>query len=549
MRNRFKISLILIIVLSLIAPLRIVQAQEVDISQIEIYDLKDGTARIKWSTLSNPTRGIVYYGLNREHLDKWVGYSLYEIRHESVMTGLEKNQTYYFKILAFNRLQEQTESFIQAFSTKDMIDTIDPKIEKAEVLQTTNDAIALYWKTNEPTKATIYYGIDNVDSLATEINYKKTGYNKYHQEHVLFIYKLGRNQAYRVKIEALDEAGNKSFHVLRCRTQISTVDYSILQIKDLTPLDPDGTKITNTKATLDWRTNLISKSKISYGTQPGKNGQTLDVVKDSQELEHAITLIDLEPDTKYYYKINIYDALYGRKLTTDEMSFTTKPTPVNPVTAQPTSQLVDTDGDGLIDSYEIEIGTDPNNADTDRDGYPDGHEIKYGYSPKGPDKLQAQNYFKPTYAQATIDNKKDELEYLLNQNIGEYNLTDNNYQVLLRAYMYGGYPIEAIVKALRFGGKTVHPAISWQTWQHSLDYQTVMNRSSEAELRDILQRKFGSVNLNNANFQTLTDAYQNRGYPIKAIEQAVRFGGKTVHPSLSYQQWKNSADFKNYIDR
>ena len=36
---------------------------------------------------------------------------------------------------------------------------------------------------------------------------------------------------------------------------------------------------------------------------------------------------------------------------------------------------VDTDGDGLADSYELEIGTDPELADTDGDGHDDRTEL------------------------------------------------------------------------------------------------------------------------------------------------------------------------------
>lgn len=42
----------------------------------------------------------------------------------------------------------------------------------------------------------------------------------------------------------------------------------------------------------------------------------------------------------------------------------------------------DTDGDGLTDFDEIkEWRTDPNNADTDNDNYKDGEEVKAGYDP------------------------------------------------------------------------------------------------------------------------------------------------------------------------
>ena len=51
--------------------------------------------------------------------------------------------------------------------------------------------------------------------------------------------------------------------------------------------------------------------------------------------------------------------------------------------------LEDTDGDGLSDYDEQETyGTDPMNFDTDGDGYFDGQEIKGGYNPLGSGKLK-----------------------------------------------------------------------------------------------------------------------------------------------------------------
>ena len=44
----------------------------------------------------------------------------------------------------------------------------------------------------------------------------------------------------------------------------------------------------------------------------------------------------------------------------------------------------DTDGDGLCDSDELIIGTNPFLADTDGDGYPDGLELILGSDPLNP---------------------------------------------------------------------------------------------------------------------------------------------------------------------
>ena len=51
-----------------------------------------------------------------------------------------------------------------------------------------------------------------------------------------------------------------------------------------------------------------------------------------------------------------------------------------PVT-QPAEDTTDTDNDGLTDSQEAELGTDPNNPDSDGDGYLDAHENTEGTDP------------------------------------------------------------------------------------------------------------------------------------------------------------------------
>lgn len=48
----------------------------------------------------------------------------------------------------------------------------------------------------------------------------------------------------------------------------------------------------------------------------------------------------------------------------------------------------DTDGDGLGDREEVEVyGTNPRKTDTDGDGYLDGQEVAGGYNPNGEGKL------------------------------------------------------------------------------------------------------------------------------------------------------------------
>lgn len=45
------------------------------------------------------------------------------------------------------------------------------------------------------------------------------------------------------------------------------------------------------------------------------------------------------------------------------------------------------------------------------------------------------------------------------------------------------------------------------------------------------------------------NAYTYGGYTLDEIKQSVRFGGKTVHPTIPAALWRNSADYQAYINR
>lgn len=58
--------------------------------------------------------------------------------------------------------------------------------------------------------------------------------------------------------------------------------------------------------------------------------------------------------------------------------------PAVPSYIQSSETVLDTDGDGLSDDVEHQLGTDPANPDTDNDGYRDGEEVDHGFSPLSP---------------------------------------------------------------------------------------------------------------------------------------------------------------------
>lgn len=67
---------------------------------------------------------------------------------------------------------------------------------------------------------------------------------------------------------------------------------------------------TDTSVMIRWRTDVTSRSRVSYGTELGKLDKSVTDI--SLVTEHKITLGNLKPDTKYYYSIgNLKDTLQG----------------------------------------------------------------------------------------------------------------------------------------------------------------------------------------------------------------------------------------------
>jgi hypothetical protein len=78
--------------------------------------------------------------------------------------------------------------------------------------------------------------------------------------------------------------------------------------------------------------------------------------------------------------------------------------------------LVDTDGDGLTDEQEFQLGTNPNNPDTDGDGYNDGLEVSLGTDPKSADSQpEALTIYSAVELEfATLTNRQYQLEFSTN---------------------------------------------------------------------------------------------------------------------------------------
>ena len=477
-QKTLKIYILICLIAGLILPaLNPARAGSLDVNSVEISDIKDNTALISWMT-EVPTKGIIYYGLNPEKLDQNASYSALSSWHTSTLSNLTIRKTYYYSITSYDQWGQMQETFVRSFSTSGMADTVAPKFSKVDILQTTPNAMAFSWTLSEAANISIYYAriVNGVDD--GKLKYISAGTTSKSKSSTSFVYNLTPDSSYWLKLIAKDSGKNQTEYWARFYTGLGDAKTKIpVKIYNVKPMSFDSARITTEQATISWSTNWVATTKISYGTKSKSYGKSIEINKNALARDHQVTLTGLKANTTYYYKITAYNSFYGKTVTSEEFSFRT----ASKVTYQMQTVIpqkafsVDTDNDGLSDGYEISIGTDIYNYDTDADGMLDGTEIKLGYDPKVKNgTLDPAYYSQPRFSAIVEKQKSDELSAIIKKNFGKINFSEANWKTLSNSYIYGGYPVEAILRAVELGGKTVHPTKPWSEWKNSDTYKQYM---------------------------------------------------------------------------
>lgn len=141
----------------------------------------------------------------------------------------------------------------------------------------------------------------------------------------------------------------------------------------------DGTKLINpvwgntqirSTANLGPLAATVPINSYYGGAAAGPNGRYLLSSGDYPRPNNGrVLIVDAATDTV------LHEVFVGGYVRNMDSPFVTSFGPVDP----------DTDGDGLLDSEEAALGTDPNNPDSDGDGVSDGDEVLDGTQPLNPD--------------------------------------------------------------------------------------------------------------------------------------------------------------------
>lgn len=303
-----------VLTLAVFVPLPVF-AQSLTVSAIDVVNIADNSATIKWKTPGAKTSGILYLGESENKFDRSFTFDSYAYDHQITVGGLSRNKTYFYKIIMLSREGERRELFIRSFSTRAMPDTKRPEILDLDVVDNSYGAIVLRWTTNEEASAKVTYGTSPDD-----LN-KSSSVGSYATEQELVLSNLQSGKRYYLKVTARDRNKNETSRTINASVSGSKAD-AVLKITDLTPISFDSSLISARSARITFKTTLPSKTRLHYGTSLKNMNQKVDISQ-LRDLKHEVEITGLDPLTTYFFQIEAYGSLYSLKTMGEVLSFET----------------------------------------------------------------------------------------------------------------------------------------------------------------------------------------------------------------------------------
>ncbi|MFC1726444.1 fibronectin type III domain-containing protein [candidate division KSB1 bacterium] len=249
---------------------------------------------IEWKTDENSDSYIEYY--LADSLIDIVGDAEYVTDHELVLTNLELATNYGFlaKSTDVSRNGPIT-SQESVFETLPIVDTDPPVITSGpDIVGLSDDRATIFWKTDESSSSVIEYGTDSLDlnTSKSELDLK--------QSHNITITNLLPNTKYYYRISSADADNNgPTWSAIKNLTTNSSPDLTEPEISNIRTWNKKNNRIT-----LGWDTDEISDSFIDYGTDETLGNK---IALSEKVTIHQMVLTNLDPGTKYYYRVGSVD--------------------------------------------------------------------------------------------------------------------------------------------------------------------------------------------------------------------------------------------------
>jgi len=278
-----------------------------------IFDVGANRAMIKWA-VNEISTGYIEYG-KTENYGNISTYSENKTGHKIVLTDLDANTEYNFKIYITDLAGNSSESQNSSFKTKEVIvDTVQPEIIAGPIsADIKHNRAVIKWKTNINTTSIVRYG------LTTEYDYEIAADESYNvQNHIISLTNLESDTVYHCQVASVSgenlEVESTDF-TFRTKAEPDTMPPIIIE-------GPIVAKKEQEKAVIVWKTDKLSDSYVEFGLN-----ETFDNFVHTNTNEgvkhHRVVLTGLTSDTEYDFKVKS-TALNGKYTITDVFSFRTK---------------------------------------------------------------------------------------------------------------------------------------------------------------------------------------------------------------------------------
>ncbi|MBT7864599.1 MAG: T9SS type A sorting domain-containing protein, partial [Gemmatimonadetes bacterium] len=266
------------------------------------------SAIVEWVT-DEPANGRVSFGVDT--LKENVRDGASSVAHRLVLSNLQAGTSYRYQVASSDVSDNgPVESLEGAFTTNSAADLTNPRLTSSPAIIYKNDNTAtLRWTTDEVTTGRVLFG--RTDSLSMHRDLSRTG-----TEHVVTLTNLVPSSRYYYRIEAKDVSNNgPTQSVMDSFTTDAEPDLTSPVLSDLQAAPADSLAIVR------WETDEAADSFVEFGLDSLLLGARIG--DGSSVLRHEITVTNLTPNTRYYYKVGSVDPVRNPVTESAVGSFTT----------------------------------------------------------------------------------------------------------------------------------------------------------------------------------------------------------------------------------
>ncbi|RLE63324.1 MAG: hypothetical protein DRJ47_09565 [Thermoprotei archaeon] len=271
------------------------------ITNVSHSDVFTSQATISWTTDELANSKVEYS--TDPNFDSFTGAtdSTMLEEHEVVLTGLNPNTTYYYRVESAD-LEENTATKADSYSFTTLS---GPVISNVIVSSIANEMATIEWQTDLPASSTVVYSTTpSFDSYFVKSSDEEVN------SHQLTLNGLSIATIYYFYVESGSARDNNAGNYYYFSTANDIISPTISQVASFSKTQ---------SVLISWQTDELATSKVEYGTTTDYGQEASSSVLTKQ---HSLSFAGLESDTLYHYRVISTDAS-GNTSTSSDYTFTT----------------------------------------------------------------------------------------------------------------------------------------------------------------------------------------------------------------------------------